>query len=109
MSDEPKESVIVLRLSDPKTWALFAAIVGAQGVVGKLSVAGVETQQEQVKQTATKAVEKQESIDDKLGELRKSQDQSQGEMRQFVGEMRYRLEQVERQVREAGEKVKGSR
>jgi hypothetical protein len=97
MSEDTKESTIVLRLSDPKTWALVAALLGAQGLVGKLSVAGVEHQQEKVSATAVKAVEAQVSIDDKLEKLSSKQDQA-------WGEVRWRLEQVEKRMDEAVEK-----
>lgn len=100
MSDDSKESIIVLRLSDPKTWLLVAGLLGVQGVVGKLSVAGVENEQQKVSETAVKAVEAQVSIDDKLRELTSKQDQ-------LLGEMRWRLEQVERRVNEAVETKKG--
>jgi hypothetical protein len=98
MADEQKTASVTISLSDPRLWALVAAIAGGQFAASKLSLNNVETQQQQVSKTAERAVEKQSSIDDKLGELKAAQDQ-------FQGEMRYRLEQSERRMRELQDSI----
>lgn len=90
--NEPKESVITINLADKRLWALFAILAGVQFGAGKLSVAGVENQQQRVSDTAARAVEKQVSIDEKLETISAAQ-------HEFQGEMRYRLDQAEKNMR----------
>lgn len=81
-SERPASNSITLRFGDPKVWAFIAAMVGGQFVAGKLSISGVENRQE-------RAVDKQQSIDDKLETIKASQ-------HEFQGEMRYRMDAIEK-------------
>lgn len=102
MTDERTASTITLNISDPKTWLLIGALVGIPTAANKLSLSTVENEQVRVSQTAEKAVVKQESIDDKLGEIKSA-----------LGVMGYRLEQAEKRMTELQEvvetKTKGPR
>lgn len=98
MSDESKtaSSSVTLNLSDPKLWALVAALAGGQFAASKLSISTVENAQTQATVSAVKVEEKQDSIDDRLKDITS-----------MVGEMRYRLEKVEDGVKELQETKKG--
>lgn len=82
MTDERPTNSITLRFGDPKVWAIIAALAGGQFVAGKLSLSGVENKQE-------RAVDKQQSIDDKLEAIKASQ-------HEFFGEIRYRMDAIEK-------------
>lgn len=133
MADEPKAANgAMINLADPKVLAIIAALVGSPFFASKLSVSGIESQQQRTTDTAQAAVEKQISIDSTLRDMKVSQDraaESQAKVEaavkdmqvsqnraaldvsQFQGEVRYRLEQVEKRVAEIPQKVeeKGKR
>lgn len=80
MSTDPPNK-LTLDLADKRLWGIVLALAGVQFGAGQLGNLGVAA-------TAEKAVEKQESIDEKLDKIRSAQDQ-------FIGEVRYRLARIE--------------
>jgi hypothetical protein len=108
MSDEttkPAANSITLSFGDPKVWAVIAALVGGQFAANKLSLSGVENQQERVADTAKEAAKATTSIDEKLQAIKAAQ-------HEFQGEMRYRLEQSEKRMRDLQDSIdtkKGSK
>lgn len=108
MAEEQNNSVTI-RFSDPKVWVLIAAAMGGQFAVSKLSLGVVENQQQQVNETTSKAAEKLPSIEVAIREMKASQERAVLDTAQFQGEVRYRLESLERRQREADETKKGTR
>jgi hypothetical protein len=96
---------ITIDLGDLRVWLMIlASLFGVPLSAVKVALWNVESQQQHVAESASKAAENStkaaekaaensESIDGKLGQIRDVQNQ-------FIGEMRYRLDQVERRVRE---------
>ena len=80
MTDSERPT-ITLNLTHKHLWAIVIALGGVQFGAGQLSSIGATA-------TAEKAVEKQESIEDKLEKIRSKQDE-------FIGEVRYRLARIE--------------
>lgn len=85
-NNDPPTNRITLDLTDKRLWVLLAAVFGVQFGAGQLGNLGVAA-------TAEKAVEKQESIEDKLEKIRSKQDE-------FIGEVRYRLARIEDSAKE---------
>lgn len=102
MADEKTPNSITLSFGDPKVWAVIFTLIGGQFAANKLSLNGVENQQQKVSETANRAVEKQESIDDRLRDLKGTQDQ-------MLGEMRYRLDAVEKRMRELPDSIENTK
>ena len=81
MTDSERPSTITVQLTQKHLWLVLLAFTGVQVGAGQLGNLGVAS-------NAAKAVEKQESIDEKLDKIRSAQDQ-------FMGEVRYRLARIE--------------
>jgi len=106
---EERDNSVTIRFSDPKVWVLIAAAMGGQFAVSKLSLGVVENQQQQVADTTTRSAEKWTAVEAAIRDLKASQDRSVLDTAQFQGEVRYRLDQLERRQRESDDSKKGTR
>lgn len=91
---------LTIRFSDPKVWVLLGAAVAGQFAASKSSLSTVEGQQRDMASLAARTAERQAAMEAALTEMKASQERAQSAAERFQGEIRYRLEQVERRQRE---------